>query len=81
MISTGFSGMVGCREVGIITASNLFQASVVFFFTRSDMMSLAVSDPAHKKCGDFHHTICNAVGTTSYVLPRDTSQPPEAGGK
>ena len=50
-------------------------------FNRSDMMSLAVSDPAHKKCVDLHHTICNAVGTTSYVSPRETGQPSEAGRK
>ena len=77
----GFSGMVGCKYVGIMTLSKLCLWSFVVYFKISDMMFLAVSDPAHKKGGDFHHTICNAVGTTSYVLPRDTSQPPEAGGK
>ena len=35
MISTGFSGMVECREFGIITFSNFFQGSVVFPFTKS----------------------------------------------
>ena len=44
-----FSGMAGCSDVGIMNASNFFQGSVVFYFTRSDIMSLAVSDPAQKK--------------------------------
>ena len=72
MVSTGFYGMVGCREFEIITTSNLFQGIVVSPFTRSDMLSLAVSDPAQKKGDDFHHTICKAVGTMSSVLPRET---------
>ena len=72
MISNGFSGMVECREFGIIILSNLCQGSVVFPFTKLEMISLAVSDTAQKNGGDFHHPICNAVGATSSVLPRDT---------
>ena len=72
MISTGFYGMFGCREFEIITTSNLFQGIVVSPLTRSEMMSLAVSDPANKNGGDFHHPICNAVDTTSSVYPRET---------
>ena len=49
MMSLVFYGMVGCRDVGIMIASKNFQGSVVFYFTRSDIMSLAVSDPAQKK--------------------------------
>ena len=71
MISTGFSGMVECREFGIITFSNFFQGSVVFPFTKSEMIYLAVSDHAQKNGGYLHHPICNAVGTTSSVLPRE----------
>ena len=72
MTSTGFYGMVECREFGIITFSKLCQGSVVFPFNKSEMMFLAVSDPAQKNGGNSHHSIFNAVGTTSSVPPRDT---------
>ena len=75
IISTGFSGMVGCREFGIITASSLCQGSVVFPFAGSEMMSLAVSDPAHKHGVDPHRPLYKSVGTTSSVLPRDNFGP------
>ena len=80
MISSGFSGIVGCRYVGIMTDSNLCQRNVVFYFTISYIISLAVSDPAHKNGGDFHHHICNSVGSTIYFSPRDTGWPSEVGG-
>ena len=79
LISMSFYGMVGCWYVGIMTLSNLCLGILVVSFNRSDMMSLAVSDPAHKKCVDLHHTIFNAVGTTSYVSPRENGQPSEVG--
>ena len=72
MISTDFSGMVECREFGIITFSKLFQGIVVFPFAKSYMMSLAVSDPVQKNGGDLHPLIFNVVGTTSSVSPRET---------
>ena len=72
MIPIGFSGMVECREFGIIIFSNLCQGSVVFPFTKLEMMSLEVYYPAQKNGGDLHHPICNVVGTTSYVSPMDT---------
>ena len=50
-----------------------------FTFTNSDMTSLAVSDTAQKKGGDSHHTICNAVGTTSYASSSDTGRISDAG--
>ena len=70
--------MFGCRYVGISTPSKLYQGSVVLSITRSDIMSLAVSYPVQKKGGDTHHTMFNAVGTTSSVLPQDTGRPSEA---
>ena len=79
MISTGLSGMVGCRDVGIVTTSNLCQGSVVFSFTISDILSLAISYPAHKKVGDLYHPICNDFGATSSISSRDTGQPSGAG--
>ena len=51
-----------------------------FSFTRSDMISCAFFDPAHKKGGDLHHPIFNAVGTKSSDLPRDTGLPSAAEG-
>ena len=73
--------MVGCRDVGIMTPSNLCQGSVVLSFTILDIMSLAVSDPVQKRGGDLHHTICNSIFTMSSVLPMDTSEPSEVGSK
>ena len=71
-VSTGFSSMVECREFGIITFLNLCQGCVVFHFNKSGMMYLAVYDPTQKNGGDSHHPICNAVGTTVFVLPKET---------
>ena len=79
MISTDFYRMVEFREFGTIKFSNLCQGSVVFTFTKLEMRSLAVSDTSQKNGGDSHHTIFNAVGTTSPVLPRETRQPLLAG--
>ena len=42
-----------------------------FYFTGSDMMSCAFSDPSNKKGGDLNYTICHDVGTTSSALPMD----------
>ena len=50
-----------------------------FSFTRSDMMSRAVSDPTQKNGGDSHHPICNAVGTTRSASPSDTGLMSAAG--
>ena len=53
---------------------NFFPRECCVYFTKSDMMSLAVSDPTQKNCGDSRHPVCNYVGTTSSVLPRETGQ-------
>ena len=61
-----------------MNASNLCHRSYGFF-TRSDMMSHAVSDPAHKNGGDLHHPIYNAIGKMNYASPRDAGLPFSAG--
>ena len=55
--------------------SKMCQGSVVFPFTKLEMMSLAVYNTTQKNCGGFHHPICNAVVTTSSVSPRETCRP------
>ena len=75
MIFTCFEGMDGCRDCGIMIVSNSCQGSDFFPFTNSDMMPLAVSDPAQKKGGYLHHPICSSVGTTSSASSSDTGQP------
>ena len=51
----------------------------MFPFTKSEIISLAVSDPSQKNCGDSHHPICNPVGNTSSVSPREACQSSVAG--
>ena len=70
MIFTGFYGMVEWREFGIINYSKFCQGSVVFPFTKSEIMSLEFFDTTQKNGGDFHHPISNSVVTTCCVLPR-----------
>ena len=79
IIFTGFQGIDGCRDCGIMIVPILCQGSAVFHFTNSDMTSIAVSDTTQKKGGDSHHTICNAVGTTSYASSSDTGRISDAG--
>ena len=79
VVLISFEGMVILRDSGIIAASNLFQGSAAFTFTRSDMTSRSFSYPAQKKGGDLHHPICNTVGTTSSTLYIATGLPLTSG--